>query len=230
MSSGLITDQRHDQTKAIPSVDSKRGALLDAAIELFSAKPYEDVSVDELARRAGVAHGMVSYHFKSKRGLFAEAVAKVYEELVAFETPESDEQHARDIVRDYLRRHFSYVRRHPQRFTVLMRSGHADDEVTNILERARTAAMREIRTALGCPVNPPSDLGAAIEGWRGYVEAVTLRWLEDKSLASAAVIEMCVQVLVASVASTKGLHFTAEVEEELLGEVTSVPASDRMSS
>jgi AcrR family transcriptional regulator len=209
--------------RAIPAADSRREALLDAAVELFSARTYESVSVDDLAKRAGVAHGMISYHFKNKRGLFAAAVATVYEDFVASESPTGDERLVRDVIRGYLKRHFAYVRRHPQRFSQLMRSGHADKEVNRIVDKARAAAMREIRSALGCPVEVPPPLSAAIRGWAAYVDAVTQRWLEDKSLDPTTVIEMCVQVLVASVAATKGLHFPAEVEEELLGTVASTP-------
>lgn len=207
--------------RAIPAAASRREALLDAAVELFSSRPYESVSVDDLAKRAGVAHGMISYHFKSKRGLFAEAVTRVYDDFVAFESPTGDERLVRDVIRGYLRCHFAYVRRHPQRFSNLMRSSHADKEVNRIVDKARAAAMREIRSALGCPVEVPPALGAAIRGWGGYVEAVTQRWLEDKSIDPATVIELCVQVLVASVAATKGRYFPPDVEEELLGEVAS---------
>lgn len=218
------------EPRTIQPVDSKREALLDAAIELFSARSYEDVSVDDLAKRAGAAHGTVLYHFKSKRGLFAEAVARVYEDFVAFESPAGDEKHVRDLIRGHLRRHFAYVRRHPQRFTHLMRSSHADKEVNRILDTARAAAMLEIRTALGCPVHVPPALGAAIRGWNGYVDFVTQRWLEDISLDPAMVIEMCVQVLVASVAATKGLYFPPEVEEELLSNVAATHDESRKSA
>ena len=48
-----------------------RTALLDAATELFAEKGPSDVSVREVATRAGVNHGLVHYYFGSKDALLA---------------------------------------------------------------------------------------------------------------------------------------------------------------
>jgi AcrR family transcriptional regulator len=55
-----------------------RRALLDAARSLFAERGYADVSVGEIAERAGVTTGAIYHHFASKKGLFS----AVYEELV----------------------------------------------------------------------------------------------------------------------------------------------------
>ncbi len=52
---------------------SRRDLIVRAAVELFAANAYEDVSVDAVCERAGVAHGLLSYHFKGKRGLLTAA-------------------------------------------------------------------------------------------------------------------------------------------------------------
>ena len=53
-----------------------RRALLDAAQELFAERGDADTSTEEVARRAAVTRGALSYHFRDKIGLFA----AVYEE------------------------------------------------------------------------------------------------------------------------------------------------------
>jgi TetR/AcrR family transcriptional regulator len=50
------------------------GALLAAAEEAFADRPPEAVTVEELARNAGVAVTSIYNHFGSKEGLFAEVV------------------------------------------------------------------------------------------------------------------------------------------------------------
>lgn len=57
--------------------------VLDAAGECFSESGLE-VSVDEIARRAGVGHGTVFRRFPTKDALIEAAVARELDRLVAF--------------------------------------------------------------------------------------------------------------------------------------------------
>jgi len=47
-----------------------RGALLDAAAEVFAERGFRDASVDEVARRAGFSKGALYWHFAGKDELF----------------------------------------------------------------------------------------------------------------------------------------------------------------
>jgi AcrR family transcriptional regulator len=55
-----------------------RGALVDAARELFAARGYAAVGTTEIARRAGVTRGALYHQFEDKAALFA-AVAEAVE-------------------------------------------------------------------------------------------------------------------------------------------------------
>ncbi len=52
----------------------RRGAILDAALEEFSARGFAAARLDDVARRAGVAKGTIYLHFKDKEALFQELV------------------------------------------------------------------------------------------------------------------------------------------------------------
>lgn len=49
-----------------------RQALLDAALEEFSARGYAGARVRDIADRAGVSKDLISYHFGGKEGLYRE--------------------------------------------------------------------------------------------------------------------------------------------------------------
>ena len=51
-------------------------AILQAAEKLFGEKGYQGVSVDEIARTAGVAKGLVNYHFGNKETLLIHVLSK----------------------------------------------------------------------------------------------------------------------------------------------------------
>lgn len=51
-------------------------SILQAAEKLFGEKGYQGVSVDEIARHAGVAKGLVNYHFGNKENLLIHVLSK----------------------------------------------------------------------------------------------------------------------------------------------------------
>lgn len=54
----------------------RRAQILAAATELFRAGPYEDISLDDVAERAGVTRGLINHHFGTKRELYLEVVRR----------------------------------------------------------------------------------------------------------------------------------------------------------
>ena len=58
-----------------------RLAILRAARLLFSERGFRGVSIDDVAREAGVSKGLVLYHFVSKDRLFTHVIGEVKEEL-----------------------------------------------------------------------------------------------------------------------------------------------------
>lgn len=61
---------------------STRRRIAEAALELFKYRDYDDVSLNEIARSAGVSHQTVLNHFESKAGVLP-ACAEVFSEQVA---------------------------------------------------------------------------------------------------------------------------------------------------
>ena len=55
--------------------EATRRRLLEAARDLFAEFGYSGVSTTEIARAAGVTHGMVNAHFHSKAGLLFELIS-----------------------------------------------------------------------------------------------------------------------------------------------------------
>ncbi|MEU7858459.1 TetR family transcriptional regulator [Nonomuraea sp. NPDC049141] len=49
-----------------------KARILDAAVEVFSAKGFDRARVTDIAERAGVNQQLISYYFNGKRGLFRE--------------------------------------------------------------------------------------------------------------------------------------------------------------
>jgi AcrR family transcriptional regulator len=65
--------RRYEQTARAEAVRQRREAILKTAIDLFLSMPYDDVSLDLIATRAGVSLKTVTRQFGSKEELFLEA-------------------------------------------------------------------------------------------------------------------------------------------------------------
>src|SRR5947208_15913626 len=52
------------------SREERRNAILDAAAEVFGAKGFEATRMDDVAKTAGIAKGLLYKHFPSKDALF----------------------------------------------------------------------------------------------------------------------------------------------------------------
>jgi AcrR family transcriptional regulator len=75
------TDGTREREKRDPS--ATRQALLRAGEELFSARGFDGVPIEEIADRAGVNKALISYHFRGKRGLYAAVLESTFAEMAA---------------------------------------------------------------------------------------------------------------------------------------------------
>jgi AcrR family transcriptional regulator len=62
---------------------ARRTAILEAALDEFSARGFAGTRLDDVAQRAGVAKGTIYLHFKDKEALFQELVRTMLGPLVA---------------------------------------------------------------------------------------------------------------------------------------------------
>ncbi len=66
------------------AVDLKREAILDAAAELMATRPITDISVREIAARAGVPHTLIYRYIGNKQDLERAVIDRTINEVLAF--------------------------------------------------------------------------------------------------------------------------------------------------
>jgi len=82
---------------------AKRSAILDAALDEFSARGFADARLDDVARRAGVAKGTIYLYFKDKEALFQELVRTSLVPLVStLQLPTSGAVSVRDVLEAFV--------------------------------------------------------------------------------------------------------------------------------
>jgi len=70
--------RRYEMSTRVSAMHQTREAILDAAVELFSPAWYDEVTLADVARRAGVSQQTVVNHFGSKLGLYLTGISERY--------------------------------------------------------------------------------------------------------------------------------------------------------
>jgi len=165
--------------------DDRRAAILAAAGEAFSRRPYADVSMTGIADAAGVSAPLVVFYFGSKRALYLEvlrtAVTSIGDGLRAVPGPPSlDRLHA--SVRFYA----EYARSHRAGFLSYLRGGSetALPEATALVAELRGELAATIAADVVAGLAPRTldaaglaALDVAVHGHFGQVDAAVQRWL-----------------------------------------------------
>lgn len=156
--------------------EASRQRLLDAAAALFAERPYDEVNVADIARAAGLAHGLLFHHFGSKRGVY----------LAALEAIAAGHRRGRESgfapggvgLRAILRAHFESIANNPTPFLRLMTAGvGADPEAHAIFERDRWDAIGELGRRLDLDIDQPAAR-IALRGAVGGIDHTVLTWFD----------------------------------------------------
>ncbi len=115
------------------SAIKRKELLLDVALEVFSAKGYENTSMDEIAELAGVTKPIVYQHFDSKKSLYVELSDTVSNNLIdAIKNATHNCESPKSQVEQGFRAYFNFVASHSSAFKLLFsRNSAADKELSN---------------------------------------------------------------------------------------------------
>ncbi|MFD9463844.1 TetR/AcrR family transcriptional regulator [Streptomyces sp. NPDC060027] len=163
-------------------VEERRQQLIGVALELFSRRSPDEVSIDEIASTAGISRPLVYHYFPGKLSLYEAALQRAADDL-AGRFVESREGPLGARLLRVMRRFFDFVDDHGPGFAALMRGGPAvGSSTTNALvDAVRQAAYLQILSHLDVE-NPPARLELMIRSWISLVESTALIWLGGRRI------------------------------------------------
>jgi AcrR family transcriptional regulator len=182
---------------------STRERIVEAATKLFTERPFSEISADDIAREAGVAHGLTFHYFRSK--------AALYELVTQAAADRLDQIHAKatltgspaEKLRSFLVVHLDQVYRRRVDYVFHTRGG-GTAAIQQIWEGSRSNAIRLILGFYGV-ADPSPELAVAARAWLGYYDELVLAWVQGKIEAKASVVEMAFQLFPLAIANAKHL-------------------------
>ncbi|GGS95661.1 TetR family transcriptional regulator [Streptomyces chromofuscus] len=163
-------------------VEERRQQLIGVALELFSRRSPDEVSVDEIASAAGISRPLVYHYFPGKLSLYEAALQRAADDLAGrFVEPHEGPLGAR-LLR-VMRRFFDFVDDHGPGFAALMRGGPAvGSSTTNaLIDSVRQAAYDQIMAHLGV-TRAPARLELVVRSWISLAESTALIWLDGRRI------------------------------------------------
>ncbi|HMJ15390.1 MAG TPA: TetR/AcrR family transcriptional regulator [Polyangiaceae bacterium] len=172
-------------------VDERRAQLLKLGQEMFSARGYDELSIDEIARAANISKGLLYHYFPSKRNFYVEVIRSSAMELTgAANPPEGGD--LRERLAQGVDSYLDYVQNHARPFACLLRSAVGfDPEVRNIVEDTRQAFLTRL---LGALPDPTPAMRNALRGWIGFAEGASLDWIDNKDISRAELRSVLIQM------------------------------------
>ena len=160
--------------------------MLDAANDLFAEHGYEEVSVEDIARSAGVTRGLVHHYFGGR----AEVYVALLERLGAFREDQlraPEGRSARARVADTVSRWLDWTEANRTVYLGTIAPGEdlVDPEVRRVVADLRGRAVALV-SAFHDDIGQDSPrLRYALECWTGLNRAATRRWLRGDATREA---------------------------------------------
>lgn len=86
----------------------RRAALLAAAAQCFADRAFDEVSMDDIAARAGVTKGLLFYYFGTKRQCYLAVIADFHQQLLD-RAQSSDGVPTHELLSDLLDRYLDFA-------------------------------------------------------------------------------------------------------------------------
>lgn len=171
-----------------------RQRLIDAAVEQFAERTYDEVAVADICQAADAAHGLVFHYFGTKRGLYLEAVRDTSNRVLQTHTLRPSRSPVEQL-RSAFTAQFRYLAAHRGLALRLVLGGRgADPEAWELLEAGRWQTIEAWILLLG--LDPRNQaLRMMLRSVVGAIDEAAVYWLQnDEPFPVEAVVERLIEL------------------------------------
>lgn len=169
--------------------DERQAQILDVAFAMAMEHDIEDVSVQSVARKAGVTPGLLFHYFGSQNSLRHRVLRRLAESIVLVVEPDPALSPAEQL-RSGLEAFVDQAVRHPKAFLAVVRLAGGGPELRKLQREVRGTFADWILKGLltsGAPVTPTLAMG--VTAWLAFVEEYLVQWLEDPVISQSTLLD-----------------------------------------
>jgi AcrR family transcriptional regulator len=159
--------------------DERRRRLLDLGADLFTRYAFDEISMAQIAREAGISKALLYHYFPSKQDYFVATLATGAEELRARIEPDPDLPPA-EALSAALDAYLAWVEENAEAYEKLLQSAATVPEVRELVEGVRATTAERIVEGVGATGNPAAR--TAVRGWLWFMDGACLDWIAHRDL------------------------------------------------
>jgi AcrR family transcriptional regulator len=198
---------------------ARRAQLIELGVEMLATRTLDELSVEEIAQKAGISRGLLFHYFSSKQDFHVEVARAAAGELIRRTEPDP-QLPPLEALRGALAAFMDYVAENPDNYKSLVRgAASGDSDMRAIFDDTRSTMAGRIVSVLaelGLPLGPRAEL--AVHGWVAFVEECVIRSIDDGMRERDALLEMLAKALPAVVLASS---------DEELNSLVSILTTDR---
>ena len=197
---------------------ARRAQLIALGVEMLATRTLDALSVEDIAKQAGISRGLLFHYFSSKQEFHTEVARAAAAELLDRTAPDTSLPPV-EALRGAIGAFIDYVEENPDNYKSLVRGAASGDATMRaIFDDTRTQLAQrvvDVVGALGFALGPKAEL--AVHGWVAFAEECTIRWIDTRSVDRDALQDMLVKALPAAVLSAT---------DEEIGSLVSILTAD----
>lgn len=178
------------------SSEARRAQLIDLGVEMLATRRLDELSVELIAKAAGISRGLLFHYFPSKQEFHLEVARAAAAEMIRRTEPDTERSPV-EALRGALTSFIDYVEENPDNYKSLVRGAASGDaSMRAIFDETRgTMALRilDVLATMGLAVSARATL--AIHGWVAYVEECVIRWIDTRTVSRDELLEMLTKSL-----------------------------------
>lgn len=172
------------------SAEDRRDQLLKVAAELFSERPYDEVSMEDVAARGQISRALLYRHFPSKQQLFAAMYQRAAERLL-IETALDPGIPMADQLESGLDAHFDYFEANRNTVLAANRTLAGDRTIQAIIDGEIAALRTRMVSAAGLDGDDRQRIATILMSWLVFVRTMSIEWLANDTFSRDELRSIC---------------------------------------
>jgi AcrR family transcriptional regulator len=184
-------------------VDERRAQLLESGAELFTSRPYDELSMSKIAAEVGISKSLLYHYFPSKQAFFEATLGAWAEELRARTEPDPALPPA-DQLKGSLDAFLGLVEENAGAYRNLMDTATSVPEIRDLIDQVRRDTAQRILDEL-YPTGASPKARTAVSGWLWFMDGACLNWIEHRDFPREDLRDLLLGVLMGALVAAGAL-------------------------
>ncbi|MEV5237926.1 helix-turn-helix domain-containing protein [Streptomyces cinnamoneus] len=177
----------------------RRAQLLAVGAQLFAARPYEDVLMEDVAAHAGVSRALLYRHFPSKRDLFAAVYQQAADQLLAKSRFDPADTLVEQLV-EGLDAHLDYFAANRNAILAANRDLAGDPVIQTIAADELDALRARLLGVLPLADDTAREaVSQVLKSWLVFVRVLVVDWLTRETCTRTELRDVCIGAVLGAI-------------------------------